>query len=91
MRKESSLSSTSKPTFEKNVAREVVKNIDNNVDVMIRDSKLIDRKYHLKDKQFGLFSKTELQLGKLLGSGGYCQVYEIKGFKCSSEKTIKIT
>mmetsp|Transcript_26033 Transcript_26033/g.38479 ORF Transcript_26033/g.38479 Transcript_26033/m.38479 type:complete len:407 (-) Transcript_26033:116-1336(-) len=78
--------STSSATFDKNVARKVVRKINDNVEVLIKDSKLVDKNYYEKDEQFGLFTKSELQLGELLGSGGFSDIYEIRGFKCACEK-----
>mmetsp|Transcript_22141 Transcript_22141/g.33468 ORF Transcript_22141/g.33468 Transcript_22141/m.33468 type:complete len:369 (+) Transcript_22141:47-1153(+) len=75
-------------SFDKHVARKIVRNINENVEVLIKDSKLIDEKYYEKDEHLGLFKKNELKLGEMLGSGGFSDVYEIRGFNFSSEDKI---
>lgn len=47
---------------------------------MLKGSSLVGCEWHKKDEAFGLFEKNELQLGDLLGTGGFSDVHEICGF-----------
>lgn len=51
------------------------------MDVMIGDSNVVEGQWKKKDDKFGIFKKDELQLGKILGSGGFADVYEILNFE----------
>jgi len=70
----------SAPIFPRHVAKAVVKRINTQVEGMLKDSKLDDRKWEEKGGSFQLFEKRDLQLGSRLGSGGFSDVYEIQGF-----------
>jgi len=68
------------PVYPKQVAKAVVKKISTEVDGMLKESKLDGCKWEEKGESFQLFEKMDLQLGKLVGSGGFSNVYEIRGF-----------
>mmetsp|Transcript_25053 Transcript_25053/g.41565 ORF Transcript_25053/g.41565 Transcript_25053/m.41565 type:complete len:418 (-) Transcript_25053:666-1919(-) len=72
---------TISPTFPSHVALAVVRKVNSHVNAMIGDSKVIEGKWDEKDDTFGLFQKNELQLGKLLGTGGFSDVYEVLSFE----------
>mmetsp|Transcript_25054 Transcript_25054/g.41569 ORF Transcript_25054/g.41569 Transcript_25054/m.41569 type:complete len:413 (-) Transcript_25054:666-1904(-) len=72
---------TISPTFPSHVALAVVRKVNSHVNAMIGDSKVIEGKWDQKDGTFGLFQKNELQLGKLLGTGGFSDVYEVLSFE----------
>lgn len=74
--------------FPKQVADAIVKKINMQLDSMLRGSKVIDNKWRQKNDTFGLFEKSELEIGDLLGSGGFSDVYEVRGFsKTESNRT----
>jgi serine/threonine protein kinase len=74
------LPDTTVPTFPSHVARAVVRKVNSHVNAMIGDSKVIEGEWDEKDSTFGLFQKNELKLGKLLGTGGFSDVYEVLNF-----------
>lgn len=78
------MSTTSAPIFPKITARAVVRKVNTQVNAMIGNSKVIEGKWDQRDHAFGLFQKNELQLGKLLGTGGFSDVYEVLNFKPQS-------
>mmetsp|Transcript_22367 Transcript_22367/g.33045 ORF Transcript_22367/g.33045 Transcript_22367/m.33045 type:complete len:424 (+) Transcript_22367:102-1373(+) len=69
--------------FPTQVANAIVRKINFQVDSMLRGSKVVDDKWRQKNDKLGLFEKSELQVGKLLGTGGFSDVYEV----CSFSKT----
>ena len=62
-------------------ANGVVRTVNNHVNVMIGDSTVVEGQWETNDDKFGIFEKGELQLGKVLGSGGFADVYEILKFE----------
>jgi len=82
------------PAFSRLTAEVVVRKINSHVNALIGDSKLlIDGKYVQQQHQnrFGLFDRNELKLGKLLGSGGFSDVYEIRGFNNNNNEGRRCT
>lgn len=77
------------PTFPAHVAQAVVRKVNNHVNAMIGDSKVIEGQWNMKNGTFGLFDKKELRLGKLVGSGGFSDVYEVVGFEPRKELNYK--
>lgn len=73
---------TTAPSFPSHVAQAVVRKINSHVNAMIgTQSRVIEGKWDKKNDTFGLFAKKELKLGKLVGSGGFSDVYEVVSFK----------
>jgi len=70
----------SAPIFQRHIAKAIVKRVKTQVDGMLKESKLDDSRWEEKGGSFQLFEKMDLQLGKLVGSGGFSDVYEIRGF-----------
>lgn len=66
---------TTTPTFPLHTVRSLVSRINNHVHMMLRDSRVV-----VEHEELGLFQRNELQLGKLVGTGGFSQVYEVTGF-----------
>ena len=69
------------PAFPKSVARAITGKINSHVNAMIGDSRVVQGRWDKRDDAFGIFEKKELQLGKLLGSGGFSNVYEVLNFE----------
>ncbi len=67
--------------FPPQTANNVVRTVTCHVNVMIGDSKVVEGQWKKNDDTFGIFRKDELQLGKILGSGGFADVYEILNFE----------
>jgi len=69
------------PKFPKHVAQAIVDLVRKQVKSTLDDSKAIEgEESHEKDKTLGIFERSDLKLGKLLGSGGFSDVYEISEF-----------
>lgn len=74
--------------FPKQVADAIVRKVNLQVDSMLRGSKVVGREWRQKNNMFGLFENSELEIGELLGSGGFSDVYEVRGFnKAESKRT----
>jgi len=69
-----------------NNATTITKN--NNIVVERRKNTAIIHSNNYSASNFGLFGRDELRLGKLLGSGGFSDVYEIRGFINNSSNSI---
>lgn len=65
--------------YPERVARAVVKQVNKHVEVMIGQSRVIEGNWEDKDSIFGAFAREELELGRLLGSGGFSDVYQLRG------------
>lgn len=76
-----SVSPSDKPLFPKEVAKAIVHNVERRVRKIVRKSKNLDCDWDEKDNVFGTPGKTNLQLGELLGSGGFCDVYAVRSLK----------
>jgi len=75
--------------FPRYIAKSMVEFIQEEVRLTVQASRVMnDDDIEKKDNIFGLFEKRELQLGKLVGSGGFSDVYEICGF--NSNDAIKL-
>jgi len=68
------------PIFPRKVAKAIVQRIDKQVGHVLQKSQLSDCNWEEKSGEFQLFEKIDIQLGKRLGSGGFSDVYEVKGF-----------
>lgn len=75
---------TEQQYFPTRTARSVVNYVREDVESVIYKSRVISNEWEEKNNIFGLFEKDELKLGKLIGSGGFSDVYEISGFSSSS-------
>jgi len=69
--------------FPTRTARSIVDYVRDDVESIIQKSRVISNEWEEKNNVFGLFEKNELKLGKLIGSGGFSDVYEISGFSAS--------
>lgn len=75
-------------SFPTQVAIAIVKKINMQVDSMLRGSNVVDDNWRQKNDTLGIFERGELQVGELLGSGGFSDVYEVRGFsKTESVRT----
>lgn len=72
------------PKYPSNVAQTIAKEVKFHVEGIAGESILIDNEEWVdSDKEFGIFHRDELQLGELLGSGGFSEVYEVLNFNFS--------
>jgi serine/threonine protein kinase len=65
------------PTYSSQLARAVTQKIKFHVNTMINKSRVIDQ----QEKNLGIFDKSEIKIGALLGSGGFSDVYEVLAFE----------
>jgi len=75
--------------FNNKLAKAVVVRVHLQTRAMLKESTLVRREWESKDESFGLFEKTELKLGKLLGSGGFSDVHEICSFTNTGDSPTK--
>jgi len=66
------------------LAKFVVKKVSSRVNAIVESSTVIDDSQE-KDNKFAIFENWELNLGKLIGKGGFSDVYEISNFASSLE------
>ena len=83
------MAETAPAPFPQKLAKAVSLKVSLQAGEMLRGSSLVSREWQKKDETLGFFEKNELQLGDLLGTGGFSDVREICGFteanstKCS--------
>jgi len=74
-------------SFSELIAKSMVESIRKDAKASLKSSRVISNdKWEERNTTFGLFEKEEIQLGKLIGSGGFSDVYEITGFSISTTK-----
>eukprot|EP00547_Thalassionema_nitzschioides_P004655 CAMPEP_0194215092 /NCGR_PEP_ID=MMETSP0156-20130528/16616_1 /TAXON_ID=33649 /ORGANISM="Thalassionema nitzschioides, Strain L26-B" /LENGTH=307 /DNA_ID=CAMNT_0038943515 /DNA_START=81 /DNA_END=1001 /DNA_ORIENTATION=+ len=72
------------PKYPPNVAQTISKQVKFHVEGVVEDSALIDNDEWFEiDRKFGIFDRSELRIGELLGSGGFSDVYEVLDFELS--------
>lgn len=74
------------PRYPEHVAKAIVRKVDSHVNAMIGSSQLVEGHWRCRDDTLGLFDKQELELGRLLGSGGFSDVYEVVGFRPKEDR-----
>ena len=75
----------SAPKYPPHIAKAVVTRIKTHVSTMLRESTVVEGRWDEKDDTCGIFQKDEVQIGKLLGSGGFSDVYEVVNFDLKEE------
>jgi len=76
--------------FPQYIAKSMVDFLQEEVKLTVQASRVINDDIERKDNIFGLFEKRELQLGKLVGTGGFSDVYEIRGIHSNRDESNNI-
>lgn len=66
-------------------SRVIIAAIEGAVHDMLADSKLVEGTMQERHEIFGIFQQDEIRLGKLLGRGGFSDVFELNEFRPSSK------
>ncbi|KAI2510502.1 protein tyrosine kinase [Fragilaria crotonensis] len=77
------------PTYPKHIANAVVTRIKRHVHTMLGQSSVVKGRWDEKDDACGNFEKDEVKIGKLLGSGGFSDVYEVLNFELKEDPVAK--
>ena len=77
------------PTYPKHIASAVVTRIKRHVHTMLGHSSVVKGRWDEKDDTCGIFEKDEVKIGKLLGSGGFSDVYEVINFELKEDPVAK--
>lgn len=77
------------PTYPKHIANAVVTRIKRHVHTMLGQSSVVQGRWDEKDDACGIFEKDEVKIGKLLGSGGFSDVYEVLNFELKEDPVAK--